>query len=280
MARARNIKPGFFKNAELAECSFAARLVFPGLWMLADRCGRMLDRPKQIKGELLPYDSENMDSLLDELARCNFILRYAVEGKRYIQIVNFEKHQYPHIKEAPSTIPAPDKNCACPVQKRLNPESLILNPESPIPLTEEKISVATQPHSSAKAEEPVDNLELTGERIGKVNGTVPNCPFSTIAEAYHAELPELPSIVVLSPHRKRTLQARWREVCAAEHFNAEQGVLFFRDFFKRIKQSNFLLGKAPPKPGGRPFKADFDWILNPQNFVKIVEGKYHQARAK
>lgn len=272
MARARNIKPGFYKNADLAECSYAARLVFPGLWMLADRCGRLLDRPKQIKGELLPYDSENMDALLEELARCKFILRYVIEDKRYIQILNFEKHQYPHIKEAPSTIPAPDKNCSCPQQKRLNPES-------PIPITEslvseEKISVATQPHSSAEAEE----LNLRPERIAKANGSPPDCPYSALAEAYHEELPELPSIVVLSPLRKRNLQARWREVCTAEHFNADEGIQYFRDFFRRIKSSDFLTGKTPPKPGGRLWRADFDWILNPANFVKIVEGRYHGRR--
>ena len=74
MARARNIKPGFYKNEDLAECSPWARLIFPGLWMLADREGRMEDRPKRIKGELLPYDSIDVDPLLEELARWGFIL--------------------------------------------------------------------------------------------------------------------------------------------------------------------------------------------------------------
>ena len=67
MARARNIKPGFFKNEELAECSLAARLCFPGLWLLADREGRLEDRPKRIKGELFPFDTFEVGPLLDEL---------------------------------------------------------------------------------------------------------------------------------------------------------------------------------------------------------------------
>jgi uncharacterized protein YdaU (DUF1376 family) len=125
-------------------------------------------------------------------------------------------------------------------------------------------SASLQAHSSANAEEP--GLELTADRITRANGSAPDCPYQAIAEAYHEELPELPSIVVLSPLRKRTLQARWREVCTAEHFNADQGMEFFRDFFRRIKSSDFLIGKAPPKPGGRSFRADFDWILNPANF--------------
>ena len=49
MARARNIKPGFFKNEFLAEMPCEVRLLFIGLWTLADREGRLEDRPKRIK---------------------------------------------------------------------------------------------------------------------------------------------------------------------------------------------------------------------------------------
>ena len=52
MARARNIKPGFFKNEDLAECSPWARLCFAGLWTLADREGRLEDRANVIQDEL------------------------------------------------------------------------------------------------------------------------------------------------------------------------------------------------------------------------------------
>ena len=61
MARARNIKPGFFRNADLAELPIEARLLFIGLWTIADREGRMEDRPKQIKMELFPADSLDCD---------------------------------------------------------------------------------------------------------------------------------------------------------------------------------------------------------------------------
>ena len=111
--RARNIKPGFFKNDTLAELDFAGRLLFIGLWGIADRAGRLEDRPKKIKAEVFPYDEVNVDSFLGELARLGFILRYEAAGERYIQIVHFDKHQNPHPREAPSNIPAPGP---CPSQ--------------------------------------------------------------------------------------------------------------------------------------------------------------------
>jgi hypothetical protein len=107
MARARNIKPGFYKNEDLAECSVWARYIFPGLWMLADREGRLEDRPKRIKGELLPFDSEDLEPLLRELSDKGFIVRYQIEGASYIQISKFKEHQSPHYSEKQSVIKPP-----------------------------------------------------------------------------------------------------------------------------------------------------------------------------
>lgn len=108
MARSRNIKPGFFANEELADLPFEARLLFIGLWTLADREGRLEDRPKRIRAQVFPYDSIDAEPLMKQLASSGFIVRYEVSGERYAQIVNFGKHQMPHHKEVPSEIPAPD----------------------------------------------------------------------------------------------------------------------------------------------------------------------------
>lgn len=115
MARARNIKPGFFTNDVLAEVDPLGRILFAGLWTIADREGRLEDRPKKIKAQVLPYDECSCDSLLQDLHKHGFIQRYSLDGNGYIQIVKWSEHQNPHVKETESTIPAPDKNGASPV---------------------------------------------------------------------------------------------------------------------------------------------------------------------
>lgn len=112
--RLRTLKPGFFKNEDLLELSPLARLLFAGMWCLADREGRFEDRPKRIKHELLPADDCDGEQLFDQLAARGFILRYEVRGERYVQIVNFKKHQTPHQKERASTIPGPAQPSAKP----------------------------------------------------------------------------------------------------------------------------------------------------------------------
>lgn len=110
MARARNIKPSIMDNEELAELEPIARLLFIYLWMLADREGRLEDRPKRIAAQALPYDrSVNVDHILSQLHKAGFITRYEAEGVACIQIVAFSKHQNPHVREAASSLPSPEQ---------------------------------------------------------------------------------------------------------------------------------------------------------------------------
>lgn len=108
MPRARIIKPGFFKNEDLTDLPFEGRLLFAGLWTLADRDGRMEDRPKRIKMELFPADNLNIEALLDSLNARGFIHRYIAGNQMLIHLPSFSKHQHPHKNEPSSTLPACD----------------------------------------------------------------------------------------------------------------------------------------------------------------------------
>jgi len=99
MPRSRNIKPAFFTNDDLADCDPLARLLFIGLWCIADSEGRLKDKPRQIKVQILPYDDCNTDLLLINLEQSGFIQRYTVQGQPLIQVVNFTMHQNPHKNE-------------------------------------------------------------------------------------------------------------------------------------------------------------------------------------
>ena len=103
--RARNIKPALFANELLAECAIDTRLLFIGLWCIADREGRLEDRPARIKAQLYPYDQVNVDDALEQLADRGFIVRYEVEGQSLIQVEGFARHQNPHHREADSKLP-------------------------------------------------------------------------------------------------------------------------------------------------------------------------------
>lgn len=108
MARARLIKPTFFTNETLSDLPPHARLLFIGLWTLADREGLLEDRPKRIKAEVFPYETINVPQLLSRLETAGFIVRYQSEGVAVIAIPSFLRHQKPHQREAPSELPKAD----------------------------------------------------------------------------------------------------------------------------------------------------------------------------
>jgi hypothetical protein len=110
MARIREIKPEFFLDEEIAALSPLTRLAFIALWQLADREGRIEDRPTRLRAQIFPYDQAvDMAGVLDELAQSpgRFIVRYQVESRPYLEIRSFRRHQRPHPKEKPSELPAP-----------------------------------------------------------------------------------------------------------------------------------------------------------------------------
>ena len=110
MPRSRNIKPGFFANENLADCEPMARLLFINLWMLADREGRLENRPKKIKVQTFPYDDCDIADLIGQLEREGFIFSYEAQGVAVMQINNWSKHQNPHHKEVASELPIYDKS--------------------------------------------------------------------------------------------------------------------------------------------------------------------------
>jgi hypothetical protein len=294
MARARNIKPGFFKNEELAECSLAARLCFAGLWTLADREGRLEDRPKRIKGELFPFDTFEVEPLLQELARQGFILRYEVDGQRCIQISKFTAHQTPHFTEKdsvikPPALPESGGDDPPPGSKNtpgvdgssrggrypLNPDSL--NPDSP---NHEK--AMSNDIARRQAGDQTPQLSLVEPPKPKPKGP-PDCPHLAVLALWAEVLPAMPQHDAERWRGTKAdhLRTRWRETAVAKEWaDAAQGLAYLRKLFVYVGQSRFLTGRVTPREQGKPpFTVTLAWLVKPANWDKTIEGTYHQDAA-
>lgn len=166
MARIRTIKPEFFLDDELAELEPLSRILFIGLWCLADKAGRLEDKPNRIKIQILPYDNANVDNFLDDLHDAGFIVRYQVDGKKYIQIRTFAEHQRPHHTEKESVYPPPNReitvkeplnNGYAPVGKERKGKERNIEKPNPNPKTPVDNSTMEQlPEKPALSEKPKD----------------------------------------------------------------------------------------------------------------------------
>lgn len=225
MPRARNIKPGFFTNEVLATLPALTRLLFVGLWTLADREGRLEDRPGKIKLQVLPSDDVDVDAALAELATAGFIERYVVEGARYIQVVKFTQHQTPHVRESASVIPPPhmpvtdqtpahDLGNAEPGaehrQDRLNTDSGYLIADSPV-------STAAPPFLGKKQASADARARTRGaDRAANVNGRKPALRSALAQVCYGRAPPEL------TPDERVWLDTAAAELATLADVNAER----------------------------------------------------------
>ena len=107
------------------------RLCFAGLWLMADKCGRLEDRPRRIKAELFAYENVEVEPILTDLEHAGFICRYVVDGLSLIQIVNFGKHQRPHKAEPVSKLPDNSPQIVDVISTPIDGVSTLKDEESP-----------------------------------------------------------------------------------------------------------------------------------------------------
>lgn len=166
MARARNIKPGLFSNEVIAELPAFDRLLFIGLWCLADREGRLEDRPKRIKMELFPCDTYDVSVGLGALSAHGFIERYQVLDQSIIEIPAFKKHQRPHGTEKDSSLP--DKHGFLTIHDR--------KPNGVVTGTKKQINVKTSQNNVkpplVNGEYPLDNALIPDSLIPEEHNTL------------------------------------------------------------------------------------------------------------
>jgi hypothetical protein len=234
--------------------------------MLADRAGRLENRPAKIKAQVFPYDNdidaEKIRQLLEDLEHHRFIFIYEVECRSYIQIRTFEKHQHCHVNEPPSQIPEPKKDkparkvrCrhrTSTVQERCKDDA------STMPAPEENganPSTYTFTYTSTSGERLPDNGTAADAALSKTP--------DVLVEIYKAENKILPQVMEFTQERRKQCRTRL----------ARDPGKFIDQFTRAVikaQETPFLRGE-----GAKGWKADFDWfIANDGNVVKVLEGKY------
>jgi hypothetical protein len=124
MPRQRLIKPEFFKHGELYDAEKVSglplRVAFAGLWCQADREGRFVWKPRELKTDVLPHDDCDFSTVLAMLERYEFVRSYVVDGKRYGFIPTFKEHQTFNVREQASRLPAPTSTVHVPCEHQTN----------------------------------------------------------------------------------------------------------------------------------------------------------------
>lgn len=179
--RIRNIRPGFWTNEDLADCSDRQNLLFIGLWMLADKNGCIEYRPRRIKAQLFgirDFTSEELQKDCGRLAEVLLIHFYrASEGEEpteectekdadFLFIPKFGKHQ------KLTTWEKKDSEPACPPPLHFRSTSEVLQPEvaevTEVAEETEKAEVAEDGSEAATSSDLLRRFQKSHESCGNI----------------------------------------------------------------------------------------------------------------
>lgn len=103
----------------------------------------------------------------------------------------------------------------------------------------------------------VNEIEVKDEI--EISNKNPKIEFQKIVDIFNSVCRNLPTVQKLTTARESAINARINDY----------GLSKIGEVFQLVSSNEFLNGN-----NDRGWKADFDWIMNPNNFIKILEGKY------
>lgn len=126
----------------------------------------------------------------------------------------------------------------------------------------EELRGARQGHNINKNDKNDNNdLDIYSQNIGQVDPV----PYQAIVDSYNKICLSLPKAIKLTDKRKRAIRARWKEY---------GDIQVFRTVFTKVEASDFLTGRS-----GKWRAPGFDWLMEPGNMVKILEGSYDNTKS-
>ena len=110
----------------------------------------------------------------------------------------------------------------------------------------------------------INSNNLRNFNVGEITGVLEEVSkrdtidYTWVLDQYNTRCKSLPKLLVINSKRRTSIRARVKE------FSKEKLV----DVFKLAEASNFLSGRETK------WRANFDWLINPTNFTKVLEGNY------
>ncbi|WP_137921672.1 hypothetical protein [Hydrogenophaga sp. 2FB] len=121
-----------------------------------------------------------------------------------------------------------------------------------------------------KREEKKDSLTSSAK--------LPTCPTQSLIDLYHEMLPDLPQVRLATKDRTRALAKAWTFALQSRRADgsrraetSEQAVQWFRDYFARAGQNDFLMGRTPRSGEHANWRCDLDFLLTDRGMKHVIE---------
>lgn len=285
----RILRDGILTSERVAKLGWGAEVFYRRLMSVADDHGRYYALPALLRAACYPLHLDKVSDAdigkwLTECVTAALVSVYpASDGKRYLQILDFgqriqSKSKFPEPTESRTEVPL---RLVANGDARLStvdhgglPQVTALVGVGDGDVEELTPSLRSGVRPCAEISAGTDDDESP---TGRRKRTTLACPVAKIADLWDECIPEKPSVTLWTEPRRAAISARWRQMAAHYGWTEQaEGLQWFERLFRKIRESDFLMGKARPRnKDDKPFALDMDWAFGPKNFTKIVEGKYH-----
>ena len=261
MARIRTVKPEFWTDEKLTECSLSARLLFIGMLNFSDDNGNQPYSAKRLKMQVFPSDSIDAQPLIDELLTHGVVIEYSVNSEKYLHIKGFKKHQ---VINRPSATKIPQPS-----------------------FIEDSLSAHDKLTDGREGKGVIQVSKDTLSDQSEVSSAIPinPCPFDELIARYEKNLPMLAGVrksLFKSGKNADNMRQRWRWVMTSSHekgkltgqrlaTTADDGIDWFDRYFGYVSDSEFLTGK-----NGKWTACNLAWLVTASHFEDVLTGKYHK----
>ena len=128
--------------------------------------------------------------------------------------------------------------------------------ETPVNLKETPVNLKNMPQSKVKESKVKESKADTMSASADTRS--PSIDYKQIVDLFNEICTSLPRVQNISDKRKKQIKN------IVKQFSPD-----FKEVFEKVEKSDFLTGR-----NGKWTNCGFDWIFNPSNFVKIIEGNY------
>ena len=99
-----------------------------------------------------------------------------------------------------------------------------------------------------------------------------------MVDLYHEVLPELPSVRVMDKAREKAIRDRWQWVLSSSKpdgsrraATSAEALDWFRSYFGRARENDFLMGRTPKTPGHENWKPDIEYLMKSAGLKQVLE---------
>lgn len=246
MARIRTIKPEFWTDERLSECSVSARLLFIGMLNFSDDNGNQGYSSKRLKMQIFPADMIDAQPLINELLTQGVLIEYSVSGEKYLHIKGFRAHQ---VINRPSATKIPQPSF---IEDSVSPQAAI-----------------------------TDGREGKGREVLGAKAPVAKSdaiPVQIVVDVFHEVLPELPKVKLLTDKRKKSIGSFCRFALTSKKTNGErrantrdEAIGWIRSYFERARENDFIMGRVPKMAGHEGWVCDIDYLISEKGMKQVIE---------